>query len=775
MAEMHDQTQPGIFPEHLSGLATETLTRGEYQEELLKARKLVEGVFGPPGAEPNHLRRLIEQEVTDPSKIVYNNTLMAAALARKHASRQQGVGSNGEFEYHEINPFTGKPFEDDEILVDLGHTDNVDERDVERQDDGRLNDSELTGPQLFDQDLLEPIIKVKRSKAKIRIEQAKESIGNIAEKKDKLRQIAQDINPVEQVKENAAKIAFAGIALFGATQGLNSPHNSSPVSDRTIATLHTPNPNLHIAGLETTKTVVAPGETIASLAQKASLIAHKPASEIASAMREANNLGIKDSVQTGQIINVPIEAIGNPSASEIAPATETAVTPKIVYFGDSLSVGDRDEGSLVPDLTAKGWGVNLIEATVGDSVDSALSKVKANAASILSANHIVIELGTNNMSLSGSHPTSESKAEFEAKIQSMIGEIRSINQNIDISWVNTYTTKSNVYKTINAAIGGLSGSMNYNVIDWASYATAHPELKFDIAMGVHLDPTGYTKRAEFIAKAMGKPPIIEVPTTTTTTTVPAPAVTIVVPPTSVVAAGFPSGNPETNNPVESMREGMTFLVKNHNFPVVGAAAMMGNFQSESFPGPNPERLESNFYQQVPIESLTVDQINNPKLGWGIAQFTPVSKYINWGKANNIPLPELNNIYNQLDFIITQLTTEPEYHALYHILMNPSITAGYGAEMFMKYYERPQGSETTPFYGAALKSLPSRQNQAQAAYNTFNPIFSLVPTIIPSPTTTTTTTIPKKPNGAASHKTGVARSRKNNRHHPRVGALTAKPS
>jgi lysophospholipase L1-like esterase len=190
-------------------------------------------------------------------------------------------------------------------------------------------------------------------------------------------------------------------------------------------------------------------------------------------------------------------------AGSSAPA---ATNNNIYWVGDSLTVG-METGGLQADLQAKGYNVNKIEATTGDSVAAALPKVQADTTALSNAGTVVVELGTNDCSLSGV-PSCESTTEFEGQIQSMISAIRSVDANATIYWVNMYTTKGTEYTSINQAITADSSSLAYKVIDWATEATTNPsKYSFDTTLGVHQTTgVGYQNMATFVTSELSAAP-----------------------------------------------------------------------------------------------------------------------------------------------------------------------------------------------------------------------------------------------------------------------------
>ena len=185
---------------------------------------------------------------------------------------------------------------------------------------------------------------------------------------------------------------------------------------------------------------------------------------------------------------------GSPTASN------TPSNKNVYMIGDSLSVGMG--ATIGQKFTAA--GLNLVDnppqATVGINVANSIPKIQADSANITSAGTIIVELGTNNCSLSGSAPSCQSTQAFESQISNMISAIRAINSTANIYWVNVYTSKGPVYNSIDQALSADSAGLNYKVIDWANEATTNgSKYSFDPSLGVHQTTAqGYASMADFV-------------------------------------------------------------------------------------------------------------------------------------------------------------------------------------------------------------------------------------------------------------------------------------
>lgn len=131
-----------------------------------------------------------------------------------------------------------------------------------------------------------------------------------------------------------------------------------------------------------------------------------------------------------------------------------------------------------------------------------------------------------------------------------------------------------------------------------------------------------------------------------------------------------------------------------NKPVAGqplkdfqVAGILGNMQHES--GYQEQRLQGTPSGTVtPAESLTSAQLSDSKLGWGLVQWTPVTKVINPLKsAGKNP----NDLQTQLDFLLQQLngqTPSPEVAAGKALIATTNVADATVA--FETRYERHAG-------------------------------------------------------------------------------------
>jgi hypothetical protein len=121
--------------------------------------------------------------------------------------------------------------------------------------------------------------------------------------------------------------------------------------------------------------------------------------------------------------------------------------------------------------------------------------------------------------------------------------------------------------------------------------------------------------------------------------------------------------------------------------------MLGNMQSES--SINPARWQS-------------DDVGNTSVGFGLVQWTPASKYLNWASDNNLPYKEMDS---NLKRILWEVDNKQQWYATSSYPMSfaeftqSTETPEYLAEAFITNYERP-----------ADPTQPQRQTNARYWYD-----------------------------------------------------------
>ncbi len=120
------------------------------------------------------------------------------------------------------------------------------------------------------------------------------------------------------------------------------------------------------------------------------------------------------------------------------------------------------------------------------------------------------------------------------------------------------------------------------------------------------------------------------------------------------------------------------------------AALLGNMQSES--GIVADRWES-------------DNVGNLSGGYGLVQWTPATKYIDWAKANGLTYQEVSSQCKRLEWEVAngQQFFHPSmsFKQFIQSTQSPETLA----DIFIRYYERPYNP-----------NQPARQTQARYWYN-----------------------------------------------------------
>lgn len=124
--------------------------------------------------------------------------------------------------------------------------------------------------------------------------------------------------------------------------------------------------------------------------------------------------------------------------------------------------------------------------------------------------------------------------------------------------------------------------------------------------------------------------------------------------------------------------------------------MLGNMQAES--SLNPGRWQS-------------EDVGNTSLGYGLVQWTPATKYLDWCNANNITDPSemdsnLRRIIYELQNNIQWIPTD-EYNLSFEEFSKSSEDVEYLASAFLKCYER-----------AGVEVEETRKSNARAWYELY---------------------------------------------------------
>lgn len=120
------------------------------------------------------------------------------------------------------------------------------------------------------------------------------------------------------------------------------------------------------------------------------------------------------------------------------------------------------------------------------------------------------------------------------------------------------------------------------------------------------------------------------------------------------------------------------------------AGILGNMQSES--GIIADRWES-------------DKIGNMSGGYGLVQWTPATKYIDWAKANGLTYQDVISQCKRLEWEVAN--GQQFYHPsmTFKQYTQSKQTPEVLADIFIRYYERPYNP-----------NQPARQTQARYWYN-----------------------------------------------------------
>lgn len=116
------------------------------------------------------------------------------------------------------------------------------------------------------------------------------------------------------------------------------------------------------------------------------------------------------------------------------------------------------------------------------------------------------------------------------------------------------------------------------------------------------------------------------------------------------------------------------------------SALCGNMRKES-------SINPNVYEYGYNHSLT--------RGYGLVQWTPASKYIDWANANGLPFDNGNSQLARLDYEqeqAIQWITKAEYPISFAEFTRSTLDPEYLTECFLWNYERPRqdaGIESTP--------------------------------------------------------------------------------
>ncbi|QEH42980.1 phage tail tip lysozyme [Chitinophaga sp. XS-30] len=185
---------------------------------------------------------------------------------------------------------------------------------------------------------------------------------------------------------------------------------------------------------------------------------------------------------------------------------------------------------------------------------------------------------------------------------------------------------------------------------------------------------------------------------------------------------------------------MERLIDRYNFPVNGAAGLVGNLRSES--GVIPSRVEGSAGDTPmraegfdgAVHDFTPEDIMNrssatgtgPLLpGVGIAQWTSGSRrsglfeHQYCGMTQGVDI--LFNMDAQIDYLVTELQTR--YRAVYSTITNPATSVNDASDIVLRRFEVPgvvlNAGALRPITDPAIAGvLTRRRNLSQSAFNTY---------------------------------------------------------
>lgn len=120
------------------------------------------------------------------------------------------------------------------------------------------------------------------------------------------------------------------------------------------------------------------------------------------------------------------------------------------------------------------------------------------------------------------------------------------------------------------------------------------------------------------------------------------------------------------------------------------AAVLGNMQSES--GVIADRWES-------------DKVGNMSGGYGLVQWTPAAKYIDWAKANNLVYQQVISQCKRLEWEVARNEQFSHPGMTFKQFTQSKQSPESLADIFIRYYERPYNP-----------NQPARQTQARYWFN-----------------------------------------------------------
>ena len=126
------------------------------------------------------------------------------------------------------------------------------------------------------------------------------------------------------------------------------------------------------------------------------------------------------------------------------------------------------------------------------------------------------------------------------------------------------------------------------------------------------------------------------------------------------------------------------------------AGMLGNMETES-------TINPGIWQNL--------DAGNMSMGYGLVQWTPATKYLDWANARNLPMGSLDSQLKRIEYEVAnkiQWIATTQYNMTFEQFKRSTKTPSYLAQAFLKCYERP-----------ANQNQPNRSTQAEYWFSTLS--------------------------------------------------------
>lgn len=126
------------------------------------------------------------------------------------------------------------------------------------------------------------------------------------------------------------------------------------------------------------------------------------------------------------------------------------------------------------------------------------------------------------------------------------------------------------------------------------------------------------------------------------------------------------------------------------------AGMLGNMETES-------TINPGIWQNLDEGNLS--------MGYGLVQWTPATKYLDWADSRNLPRGSLDSQLKRIEYEVAnkiQWIPTTQYNMTFEQFKRSKNSPSYLAQAFLKCYERP-----------ANQNQPNRSTQAEAWFNELN--------------------------------------------------------